>query len=84
MRDGAGELAREAMRQGQESESDDGSAMDPLGRPAGDAVGYGVDVPEESDAGRARAVIDMLRKRLEQPGRSKEEIEYLERLLERF
>ena len=85
LRDGAEELAREQMRQaGQGREGENGEALDPLGRPMGRAAGEGVEVPEETDAGRTRAVIEELRRRLGEPGRTEEEIDYLERLLERF
>jgi hypothetical protein len=57
---------------------------DPLGRPVGEASGRGVEVPEKSDAQRARELIEVLRRRLSDGERSDEEIEYLERLLERF
>lgn len=85
LRDGAEELAREQMRQaGEGQEGENGGPLDPLGRPMGRAAGEGVEVPEETDAGRTRAVIEELRRRLGEPGRSDEEIDYLERLLERF
>ena len=85
LRDGAEEIAREQMRQaGEGTEGENGSPLDPLGRPTGRANGEGVEVPEETDAGRTRAVIEELRRRLGEPGRSQEEIDYLERLLERF
>lgn len=84
LREGAEQLAREEMQQGRQGQNGaDGDAVDPLGRPAG-SRGDGVAVPEETDAGRARAVIQELRRRLGEPGRSEEEIEYLERLLEQF
>jgi uncharacterized protein (TIGR02302 family) len=57
---------------------------DPLGRPVGEASGRGVEVPEKSDAQRARELIEALRRRLSDGERSDEEIEYLERLLKRF
>ncbi|CAK9039293.1 Methyl-accepting chemotaxis protein [Durusdinium trenchii] len=85
LREGAEELAREQMRQaGEGRQNENGAPVDPLGRPIGRAGGEGVDVPEETDAGRTRAVIEELRRRLGEPGRSQEEIDYLERLLERF
>jgi len=87
LREGAEKLAREQMRQAQGNgpgrEGPNGRT-DPLGRPYGYADGDGVDVPEESAASRTRAVIEELRRRLGEQGRSKEEIDYLERLLERF
>ena len=86
MREGAEGLAREEMRQageGQDGERRSGGT-DPLGRPVGDAYGQGVEVPEETDAAKTRAIIERLRERLGEPGRKEEEIDYLERLLERF
>ena len=84
LRDGAEELAREQMRQAQQQGESQGGMTDPLGRPAGRADGGGVEVPGESEAGRTRAVIEELRRRLGEQGRNEEEMEYLERLLERF
>ena len=86
LRDGAEDLAREQMRQAQRGRNEEGRGgrTDPLGRPDGRASGEGVEVPGESDAGRTRAVIEELRRRLGEQGRSEEEIDYLERLLERF
>lgn len=85
LRDGAEDLVRERMRRAQQDgEGQSGGMTDPLGRPVGRAQGGGVEVPEESEAGRSRAVIDELRRRLGEQGRDEDEIEYLERLLERF
>lgn len=85
LRDGAESLARERMRRAEENgQGQTGGATDPLGRPVGRAQGGGVEVPEESEAGRSRAVIDELRRRLGDQDREEDEIDYLERLLERF
>lgn len=85
LRDGAEEVAREQMRQAEQGQEGQAAPnLDPLGRPSGNAYGSGVEVPDETEAGRTRAVIEELRRRLGEPGRSEEEIEYLERLLERF
>ena len=89
LRDGAEALAREQMRQargegGEPGEEGQRGRTDPLGRAVGQSAGDGVEVPGESDAGRTRAVIDELRRRLGEPGREEEEKDYLERLLERF
>jgi hypothetical protein len=86
MREGAEGLAREEMRQAGEGRQDgeQGTGTDPLGRPTGNAYGQGPEVPEESEAARTRAVIQELRRRLGEPGRDEEEVDYLERLLERF
>ncbi|MEO1135890.1 MAG: DUF4175 family protein [Pseudomonadota bacterium] len=89
LRDGAEALAREQMRQAQGDgaagqQDQRGRATDPLGREAGQAAGDGVEVPGEGEAGRTRAIIDELRRRLGEPGREEDEVDYLERLLERF
>lgn len=87
LREGAGALAEQQRREARENGEgggESGRGLDPLGRPAGAVAGSGVDVPGETDAGRTRAVIDELRRRLGEPGREDEEKDYLERLLERF
>lgn len=88
LRDGAESLAREQMRQAQGQQGQPGDqnsgGVDPLGRPSGYADGDGVEVPEETAAGRSRAVVEELRRRLGEQGRDEEEKDYLERLLERF
>lgn len=57
-------------------------ARDPLGRPAaGNLSGDEVDVPDEVDRQLAREILDLIRNRLNQPGRPEIEIDYLERLL---
>ncbi|MEL6213940.1 MAG: DUF4175 family protein, partial [Pseudomonadota bacterium] len=90
LRDGAETLAENAGREAREarrgqSGQGEGPATDPLGRPIGNALnGDGVDVPEELEYQRARDVLKELRKRLSDGERTEEEIDYLERLLERF
>ena len=78
----AGERARQARGQNQ---GEAGPAYDPLGRPVGAARGPNeIDVPDEAGFRRARDVMREIRRRLSDGERSEEEIEYLERLLERF
>ncbi len=85
LRDGAEELAKAARAKAQASEGQGGQpARDPLGRPVGEATGQGVDLPEKSDAQRARELLEELRRRLSDGERTEDEIKYLERLLERF
>ncbi|WP_238123575.1 MULTISPECIES: TIGR02302 family protein [unclassified Xanthobacter] len=63
---------------------DSAQRTDPLGRPLrGQDYGddFTVKVPDEVDAQRARQVLEELRRRLEQPGRPRLELDYLERLL---
>ena len=61
-----------------------GPGRDPLGRPIGQGFGDGVEVPGISDEERARRILEELRRRLSDGDRSEEELDYLERLLERF
>ena len=61
-----------------------GRIVDPLGRPSHNRrfdPGNSVKVPGEIDAQRARRVLEELRRRLGDADRSREEIDYLERLL---
>jgi hypothetical protein len=61
--------------------------QDPLGRPqrtTGADLGNSVKVPDEIDVQRAREILEAIRKRLADPGRTDIERSYLERLLERF
>jgi len=61
-----------------------GGARDPIGRPTeldgqqGDAV----DVPDDVDRQLAREILDLIRQRLNDPGRPPIEIDYLERLID--
>jgi uncharacterized protein (TIGR02302 family) len=60
---------------------------DPLGRPQrtfGPDLGSTVQVPDEIDIQRAREILETIRRRLGDPGRSLLERDYLERLLDRF
>ncbi|MEM8934975.1 MAG: DUF4175 family protein [Pseudomonadota bacterium] len=85
MREGAEALAREQLRQARDASGNETQgAFDPLGRPIGNASNSDVTVPGDSDISRTRGVIRELRRRLGEPGRSEDEIDYLERLLERF
>jgi uncharacterized protein (TIGR02302 family) len=85
LRDGAEALARAERAQAQAARGSGGQPMrDPLGRPLGQPTGQGVEVPEKSEAQRARELLEELRRRLSDGERSEDEIDYLERLLERF
>jgi hypothetical protein len=57
---------------------------DPLGRPLptdGPDYGNDVRVPDEIDRQRARVILEIIRQRLEEPGRPAVELDYLERLI---
>jgi hypothetical protein len=89
LRAGAEELARELlerMEQGQGRMAGEEGERDPLGRPAEGAFadGSGVDVPEEMSRARARDILEELRRRAAEAGLSQEELDYIERLLDRF
>lgn len=77
----------QAMAQGQQGGGGSaGGQTDPMGRPLGGQAGMGDDftvkVPDEVDAQRARRVLEELRRRLEDAGRPRQELDYLERLLD--
>ncbi|HVI29629.1 TIGR02302 family protein [Hansschlegelia sp.] len=74
-----GRQGQQRARNGEEGNGDD----DPLGRPSRrrESDGQTTKVPGEIDAQRARRVLDELRRRLGDTDRSREELDYLERLL---
>jgi uncharacterized protein (TIGR02302 family) len=85
MRQGAGALAKALMAQ--QGQNGNPGNDDPLGRPQGargGITGEGVKIPDKNSLDRARDILQELRKRAGQNGRSKEELDYLERLLKQF
>jgi uncharacterized protein (TIGR02302 family) len=85
LRKGAGALARDLMKQnGAQGETGD---EDPLGREnGGNGATNGDDtrLPDKSQMARARSILKELRRRAEERGRPKEELDYIERLLKQF
>lgn len=97
---GAGQDALSALREGSEvlagelfehlqnqNGEGDGGERDPFGRPTrggGSQSASGTEVPDIIDAERAREILQILRDRAAEQGRSAKELEYLDRLLERF
>jgi uncharacterized protein (TIGR02302 family) len=81
MQPGPGQMGqRQGMRGG-----NDGT--DPLGRPMRNPqpdLGTQVKVPDEIDTQRAREILDTIRKRLGESARPLLELDYLERLLQRY
>lgn len=60
---------------------------DPFGRPErtqGPDFGTSVKIPDQIDIQRAREILDELRKRLGEPSRPMLELDYLERLIQKF
>ncbi|MAC88587.1 MAG: hypothetical protein CMF73_04615 [Maricaulis sp.] len=89
LRSGAEQLARELLERMQENGSQMGEGednRDPLGRPAEGAFadGSGVEIPDEMSRARARDILEELRRRAAEAGRPQEELDYIERLLDRF
>ncbi|NHK26758.1 TIGR02302 family protein [Parvularcula flava] len=97
LREGADGISDQIMQAQQgDEEGEDGQStrggrngaqaqVDPLGRPYGaPAPSTDIGIPDLSDPERARELILELRRKLSEPGRTEEEIDYLERLLERF
>lgn len=91
LRRGGQALADQMMQQGEGyAEGQPGQSRqrtDPFGRPLrteGPDEGRSVEVPDEIDAQRARRILEELRNRLSDPNRPRVELDYLERLLERF
>lgn len=88
MRQGAQEMARQMMQNMPQRYGRNGDApRDPLGRPQrsqGPDQGTSVKVPDQIDIQRARQILEELRRRLGDAQRSPTELDYIERLLERF
>lgn len=84
LKEGAGQLAGEMMKQSGDTGGQQGD--DPLGRAQGANGGTGSDVklPDQSQLARARAILQELRRRASEPGRPKEELDYIDRLLKEF
>lgn len=89
LREGADELAQRLaerqQRNGQEGAGGE-AQTDPLGRPGQGGMGTGDDVqiPDEMERQRARDILEEIRRRAAERGRPQEELDYYDRLLERF
>jgi len=82
-----GQLAQEMMKQSGQGQNGQGQeGQDPLGRTTGANGGLGSDtkLPAASELQRARQILEELRRRAAQPGRSKQELDYIDRLLREF
>lgn len=88
MREGAQKMAEGMAKDGSSQYGQNGDQpRDPLGRPQrfqGPDAGNSVKVPDEIDMQRAREILEELRRRLAQPARPTQELDYYERLLRRF
>jgi hypothetical protein len=85
LRKGAASLAKNLMdRNGQQGPM---GSEDPLGRQSGGrgpSLGSDVKIPDQSQLQRARSILKELRRRAEERGRPKEELDYFDRLLKQF
>ncbi len=81
---GAGQLANQMMKQSGEKDGQEG--QDPFGRREGANGRNGGDtrLPSASELARARQILEELRRRAAQPGRPKQELDYIDRLLRMF
>lgn len=89
LRDGAERLAQGLLERAQDATraGAEGEDTDPLGRPqdsGGFSNGSGVDIPDEAERLRAREILDELRERAAEQGLDQDELDYIERLLDRF
>jgi hypothetical protein len=77
------EASREAAEALEREAAGDAEGSDPLGRGAAGAEGE-TTVPSEAERQRARDILEELRRRAAERGRPQEELDYIDRLLERF
>lgn len=89
LRAGAEQLAEELLQRMQDAQGETGEGADerdPLGRPSEGAFadGSGVEIPDEMARARARSILEELRRRAAEAGRPQDELDYIERLLDRF
>ena len=82
------EALREAARAASEAyelaEGGQGGQDGPLGRGGQQGSGSQTGVPSEAERQRAREILEELRRRAAERGRPQEELDYIDRLLERF
>lgn len=88
LRDGSEALASDLLNHIQKQNGKGvGENRDPFGRPTrggGSQSADGTSVPDVINAERAREILQLLRDRAAEQGRTDEELNYLDRLLERF
>ncbi|WP_421787971.1 DUF4175 domain-containing protein [Hyphobacterium sp.] len=88
LRDGAERLAQDLLERVQDTQqAGNQGETDPLGRPrdsGGFSDGAGVEIPDEAERLRAREILEELRERAAEQGLDQDELDYIERLLDRF
>ena len=86
MRNGQGDTQAQGARRGR-GQASDSEELDPFERPAssfGALDGTSTKVPDRSLLERGRELLQELRRRAAEPSRPELELEYLDRLMERF
>jgi len=78
------EASREAAEALEREAAGDAEGADPLGRGAAGGTNGETTVPSEAERQRAREILEELRRRAAERGRPQEELDYIDRLLERF
>lgn len=88
LRDGAERLAQNLLERAEDAQQAGSEGeTDPLGRPrdsGGFSDGAGVEIPDEAERLRAREILEELRERAAEQGLDQDELDYIERLLDRF
>ncbi|WP_019961082.1 DUF4175 domain-containing protein [Woodsholea maritima] len=83
LRRGAARTAQRLLEESGDQEDGQGQQYDPAGRPI-NGDGSDTRVPSEAQRQRARDILEELRRRRSEPDRPREELDYLDRLLEQF
>ena len=78
------EAARAASEAYESAEGGQAGQDGPLGRGGQQGTGSETGVPSEAERQRAREILEELRRRAAERGRPQEELDYIDRLLERF
>lgn len=84
LQDAAGALAQQLLEAVEAQRGEQGQGTDPLGRALGGVGGSDTELPSQSERQRARDILEELRRRASEMGRPQEELDYIDRLLERF
>lgn len=86
LKSAAGRLAQALARQTGQTGKQGDDGRDPLGRASGanGGVDGNVRLPSASELQRARTILEELRRRAAEPGRPRQELDYIDRLLRDF
>jgi uncharacterized protein (TIGR02302 family) len=86
LKNAAGQIAQTLAQERSQGSKEGQEGQDPLGRASGAKGGIdgNVRLPSASELQRAHAILEELRRRAAQPGRPKQELDYIDRLLRDF